>query len=40
MVEHMGTLVTGFMGCGRTSASGCEGFGAKVRVGEEIGTVG
>ena len=35
----MGTLVGGCVGYERTSAGGCEGCGAEVRVAEEIGTV-
>ena len=35
----MGILVRGCVDCGRTSADGCEGCGAKVRIDEEIGTV-
>ena len=32
----MGTLVEGCVECGRTSADGCVGCGAEVRIGEEI----
>ena len=35
----MGTLVEGCVDCGRTSADGCEGYGTKVRISEEIGTI-
>ena len=35
----MGILVRGCVDYGRTLADGCEGYGAKVRIGEGIGTI-
>ena len=47
MGEHAGTSIRGCVGRGRTSTGGCvgastdgcQGCGAEVRIGEEIGTV-
>ena len=35
----MRILVRGCVDCGKTLADSCEGYGAKVRIGEGIGTI-